>query len=627
VSRIVYDCETDGLLPELTVVDCLVLHDLDTGVRERFADQPGHTPIELGIKKLERAQMRIAHNAIGFDERAIRKVYPWYNPQGFLVDTLVLTRVLWPDVKRQLDFGLNKKGKLPGNMMGRHTLESWGYRIGNFKGEYTDWCAANGIENPWKDWRPEKLAYCEQDVDVLVTLVERCIRKITREKWRGEWLPLEHEVQRILIRQEERGFAFDEEGAHKLHADLTKRKLILEEELQKAFPPITREIPFYPKKNNKPRGYVAGQLFIKKKIEVFNPSSRKQIAERLKAKYAWEPEEFTKSGEPALDEETMAGLPFPEAATLCEYLMIDKRLGQLAQGQEAWLKHVRNGRIHGRVNSMGTATSRMSHMKPNIAQVPRCDKPYGPECRSLFKAGPGYVLVGIDADALELRDLAAYLAKHDGGAYIEIVLRGEKAKGTDMHSVNCRAMGLDPKKLYRVGAVELSGRDIAKVFFYALIYGAGDAKLGAIMGRNAAAGRRARQNLLKGITGMDKLVKALQVKVKSQGYIHGLDGRVIPIRSEHAALNTLLQSAGAILMKRAVVILDASLQAAGLVPGIDYEFVANVHDEWQIEVKPEHVETVKSHGCTAIKAAGEYYSFRCPLAGNADSGANWAATH
>lgn len=627
MSRIVYDCETDGLLPELTVVDCLVLHDLDTGERERFADQPGHTPIELGVRKLEAAQMRFAHNALGFDERAIKKVFPWYNPKGFLVDTLVVTRVLWPDIKKQLDFKLNKKGKLPGHLMGRHTLESWGYRIGNFKGEYVEWCRENGIADPWKTWRPEKLDYCDQDVDVLVTLIERCLKKMAREKWRGDWLPLEMEVQRILIRQEERGFAFDEEAAHQLHAVLTKHKLRLEEELQKAFPPVTKEIPFWPKVNNKARGYVKGELFIKKKIEVFNPASRKQIAERLKAKYAWEPEEFTKSGEPALDEETMVGLPFPEAALLAEYLMVDKRIGQLANGKQSWLKKLRNGRIHGRVNPMGTATSRMSHSDPNVAQVPRCDKPYGAECRALFKAGPGYTLVGIDADALELRDLAAYLAKHDGGAYIEIVLRGKKELGTDMHSVNCRAMGLDPKKLYRVGAVELSGRDIAKVFFYALIYGAGDMKLGAIMGRNAAAGRRARMNLLKGITGMDKLVAALQRKVKAQGYIHGLDGRVIPIRSEHAALNTLLQSAGAILMKRALVILDDALQALGLVSGEDYEFVANVHDEWQIEVREHHVDTVKAAGCEAIRLAGQYYNFRCPLAGNADSGANWAATH
>lgn len=628
--RLYYDCETDGLLPELTKLHCLVLEDIDTGEMEEFADQPGYTPIRLGVRKLASAQMRVAHNALGFDEQALAKVYPEEFQPGpsLIVDTLVLGRLIFPDIKKQIDFSLNKKGKLPGKLMGKHTLESWGYRIGNYKGEYTDWCKENGIANPWAEWRPEMQEYCRQDVKVLAELFRRLLRRMAKDGWKGDCVPLEHDVQRILLRQEAHGFAFDETAAHQLHAKLVQHKLRLEEELQKAFPPITRKIPFYPKVNNKTRGYVKGQLFIKEKIEVFNPGSRKQIAERLKAKYAWEPEEFTKSGEPALDEETMVGLPFPEAVVLAEYLMVEKRIGQLATGKKACLRFVKNGRIHGRVNPMGTATSRMSHSDPNVAQTPRCDKPYGPEFRALYIAGPGAVLVGIDADALELRVLAGYLAKHDLGAYIETVLKGDKSQGTDMHSVNCRAMGLDPKKLYRVGAVDLSGRDIAKVFFYALIYGAGDTKLGAIMGKGRAAGRKARMNLLKGIAGMDKLVKALKKKVASHGHIYGLDGRVIPIRSEHAALNTLLQSAGAIVMKRAVVILDAALQAAGLVPGVDYEFCANVHDEWQIEVfKEEHVDTVKRIGCDSIRAAGEYYNFRCPLAGNADSGANWAATH
>lgn len=625
MSRLAYDCETNGLIPELTKLHCLVLHDMDTGVREEFADQPGYAPIELGVKKLERAQMRLAHNAIGFDERAIKKVYPWYSPEGFLVDTLVLTRVLWPDIKRQLDFGLQKKGKIPGNLMGRHGLEAWGHRLGKHKGDYAKECKERGID-PWAQWSPEMQEYCVGDVEVLVELAERCIRKMNKEGWRGDWLPLEHEVQKLIVRMEERGVAFDEEAAQRLHADLVKHKLRLEEELQKVFPPITREIPFYPKVNNKARGYVKGQLFIKKRVEVFNPGSRKQIAERLKAKYAWEPTEFTKSGEPALDEDTMAALPFAEAPILCEYLMVAKRLGQVAEGKKAWLRFVRNGRIHPRVNPMGTATSRMSHSDPPIAGTPAVRKPYGKECRACFKAGEGYVQVGCDADALELRCKAGYLARHDGGKYIDTVLNGDKAKGTDMHSQNSRAIGWDPKSKVKVGANELPAREVAKTFYYAMIYGAFPPKLAEILGKSPRFAAGAKARILAGITGMNKIMKSLEKRVK-RGFIYGIDGRCIPIRSSHAAFNTLLQSAGAIFMKRAWVIADTLLQLEGLVPGDDFEWILNIHDELQAEVRPQHVERFKHIVQEAIRLAGEHYSFACPLAGNADSGANWAETH
>lgn len=626
MSRIAYDTETNGLIPELTKLHCLVLHDLDTDVREEFADQPGYAPIELGVKKLEQAQMRIAHNAIGFDELAIKKVYPWYAPKGWCVDSLVMTRVLWPDVKKQLDFVLVKKGKLPGHLMGRHSLEAWGHRVGKHKGDYSKDCKDRGID-PWAEWNPEMQAYCNGDIDVLVDLIGRCIRKIVKEKWRGDWLPLEHDVQRLLIEMEERGVCFDEEAAQRLHAELTKHKLRLEDELQRAFPPITKKIPMYPKVNNKARGYVKGQLFIKEKIEVFNPASRKQIAERLRSTYAWEPENFTKSGEPELDEETLSSLPFKEAPILAEFMMVDKRIGQLATGKQAWLRKVKNGRIHGRINSMGTATSRMAHSNPNLGQVPAVRKPYGKQCRALFKASPGYVLVGCDADALELRCMAGYLAKHDGGSYIETILEGKKEDGTDMHSRNARAVGLDPLRLYKVGAVELSGRDIAKTLFYAFAYGAGDFKLGEILGKGQAAGKKARFGLLRGINGMDKIVALLDAKAKSVGSIFGVDGRVIPVRSAHAAFNTLLQSAGAIFMKRAWVIADRNLQLAGLVPDADYGWVLNVHDEVQAQVRPQHVEEFKKIVEEAIRLAGAHYRFSCPLAGNADSGATWADTH
>jgi DNA polymerase-1 len=627
-DRLMFDVETNGFLEKLTVIHSIVLKDVDTGDLYSYHGKR----IPEGLARLAAAKMIIGHNVLKFDLPAIRKVYPSFTYKGIVVDTLLLSRLVFSDIKKQIDFDLQKKGRLPGNMMGKHSLESWGYRLGNYKGEYMDWCKANGIADPWAEWRPEMQTYCEQDVEVNLALFLRLLKRMENQRWRGECVSLEHDVLRIVLRQITYGFAFDETAATALHVELTKHRLRLEDELQKAFPPREIKTPFVPKANNKPRGYVKGVLTYKVRTEVFNPSSRPMIAERLKLKYGWEPTEFTEDGKPKMDEGTLEGLPWPEAKLLNEYFMVEKRLAALANGKQAWLKHVRNGAIHGDVDTMGTFTGRMSHKRPNTGQVPSCDVPYGKQCRALFVARKGRVVVGCDADALELRNLAHFMAAYDGGAYIETVLKGDKSKGTDMHSVNARAMGLDPVKKYTVGAIELAGREIAKTFFYAFIYGAGAEKLGTIIGKPRgaaarAAGAKLKASFLKGLPALQKLIDALTAKIKVQGFIYGIDGRTLPIRSAHAALNTLLQSAGAIVMKKALVILDGSLSRAGLAYGDDYEFVANVHDEFQIECKPEHADTVGKFAAEAIRAAGHHFNFRCPLDGQYKVGKSWAETH
>lgn len=309
--------------------------------------------------------------------------------------------------------------------------------------------------------------------------------------------------------------------------------------------------------------------------------------------------------------------------------MVVKRLGQLAEGKEAWLRAVGpDGRIHGRVNTNGAVTGRMTHSKPNMAQVPSAKSLYGHECRSLFIVSEGKLLVGADADALELRDLAGYMAIYDGGAYIDTVLRGDKSQGTDMHSVNCRALGMDPKARYGTE----TGRDKAKTWFYAFIYGAGDEQLGWILlgvrGEQAVKkGKAARAAFLKNLPAMGKLVESVKKRAKERGFLLGVDKRALPVRSQHAALNTLLQSAGAVQMKKALCLLDDSLQAAGYTPGLHYEFVANVHDEWQIEVDHDIAETVGRMAVQAIRDSGSFFNFRCPLDGNFDIGGNWNETH
>lgn len=641
MARFILDCETDGLVDKLTVLHCLVLEDLDTGELHSFADQPGYRPISEGVALAQTAQMLVGHNIIGFDILAIQKIYPDFKPTGFVVDTLILSRLVFPDVRKQIDFTLQKKGKLPGHLMGRHSLESWGYRIGNYKGEYKDWCKENGIEDPWSTWRPETQAYCVQDVSVTRTLFLRLLKRMAKQGWRGDSVSLEHDVQRIIFRQIERGFMFDQKAAVELHVKLVKRRLELEELLQAAFPPQTIVTPFYPKANNKPRGYVKGVLFNKTSVLVFNPSSRQHIADRLKAKYAWEPEEFTDGGEPKIDEETLQGFEWPEAALLNEYLMIDKRLSLLVEGKGSLMKAVKaDGAVHGNVNILGAATSRMSHSGPNMTGVPKVGSHYGEEMRSLFVARPGWVLVGCDADAIQIRGLGHFLCSRDGGAYVEAILRGRAEDGTDMHSLNAKAIGLDAIKKYLVASTMITGRAIAKTFFYAWLFGAGGEKLGRTCGEPRGVGARAVGNRKKlrletGIVGLTNpddpkkpgLLDSLKNKVLATGTIFGLDGRVLPIRSPRTALSTLLQNAEATVMKRALVILEDLLASASLHPGRDYEYVLNAHDELQIEVRPQHAEQVGQLAAEAIKKAGEYYRFKCPLAGNYKVGRTWADTH
>jgi DNA polymerase I-like protein with 3'-5' exonuclease and polymerase domains len=227
------------------------------------------------------------------------------------------------------------------------------------------------------------------------------------------------------------------------------------------------------------------------------------------------------------------------------------------------------------------------------------------------------------------------MSRFDGGEYIRVVLASDdpevKAKGGDLHSINCRAIGLDPKGIYFDTS---KGRDIAKTWFYGFIYGAGDGKLGSIILRLPvdhpqcrAKGAATRAKFLKDLSAMGKLVEALRTRIAEKGYILGLDGRVLRIRSSHAALNTLLQSAGAVLMKLALVILDNALQAKGLKPGDDYEFLANVHDEWQIECREHLAQMVGETAVESIRQAGEYFKFPCPLGGAFSVGATWADTH
>lgn len=635
----VFDLETDGFLEKVTKVHVMAVRCLATGELRVFREHQ----MQEGLSYLSTFDQLVGHNIIKYDIPVLNKLFGFTRPWASLRDTMVLSRLMWPDLYDE-DAKLVKSGRLPSRLINRHSLEAWGYRLGDRKGSYKgdskliqrlvsegmsqEHAEAEAELRMWDSWNQDMEDYCAQDTTVTV----RLLKKIEAENWPEPSCLLETQVAHILARQERHGFLFDSVKAAALYAKLVTRKGELERELQNVFKPktIPNGPPFVPKRDNKTLGYKAGVPVQKYKEVTFNPGSRDHIALWLKEQYGWVPVDFTNDGKPKVDEQVIAKLPYPEAAPLKEYLMVSKRIGQLAEGKEAWLRHVKaDGRIHGSVNPMGAVTGRMTHSTPNMAQVPASYSPYGHECRELFIVPQGKTLVGCDASALELCDLAGYMAFYDGGAYIKVVLEGDKKVGTDIHSTNARALGLDPKGSYFDGE---SGRDIAKTWFYAFIYGAGDEKLGFILTRKKGPtavkrGKQARADFLSNLPGMGALVRDVKARAKAQGWLKGLDGRRIKVRSEHAALNTLLQCAGAVQMKVALCLLDDDLQALGFIPGVHYEFVANVHDEWQIEVNDDIVETVGSVAASAIRKAGEKLGFRCPLSGEWGSGRSWADTH
>ena len=513
-----------------------------------------------GLQKyLDSCDLIIMHNGICFDAPVLRRNWNITMKQNQMCDTLVLSRLLSPSLE------------------GGHSLDAWGQRLGFAKGDFKDFDSG---------YSAEMESYCIQDTLVTEKLYLHLTAELNAKKFEERSIKLEHNVQAIIAKQEENGFKLNERSAITFLTTLQGKLAVLETELQNIFP--TKTILRVSEKTGKP---------LKPIIEPFNPGSRKQIGERLIEK-GWKPEKFTENGQAIVDEGTLEGLDFPEAKAIAEYLLLQKRIAQI----KSWLDVVQpDGRVHGRVITNGAVTGRMTHHSPNMAQVPSCGSPYGEDCRDLWIVEKGYKLVGIDASGLELRMLAHYM-KDD--AYIYEVTQG------DIHSANQKAAGLET-------------RAQAKTFIYAFLYGAGAAKIGKVVGAGAKEGQKLIDSFLENTPKLRVLREKVARISKSEGSLPGLDGRRLHIRSDHAALNTLLQGAGAIVMKQALVILDERLSKLG----IDYKFVANVHDEWQIEVEEAYADMVGKLGVQAIESAGRVLEMRCPLSGEYRVGNSWKETH
>ena len=576
MKQIVFDIEANGLDPD--TVWCVIAYEREA---KEYIEWSGDTLPNFKDWIAEQEELEvIGHNIIGYDIPVLEKLLNVDFSNCKVTDTLVMSRLAEP------------------SRLGGHGLENWGQLLHQPKGEHSD----------WDNFSQDMVEYCQQDVRVNELVYQRLLRDLNG--FGTESLMLEGQVQRIISKQIKNGWLLDQEKAFGLLAKLKERKFDLEDEVHEKFKPLPTFIKEITPKVKKDGTYsVVGLKFLgdhwttavapfsRLDYPEFNLGSRQQIGRYLQY-FGWKPETFTEKGQPIVDEGVLNKVKgIPEAELIGEYLMVQKRIAQI----QSWVDAVKdNGRVHGYVNSNGAVTGRMTHSKPNMGQVPAVYSPYGRECREVWTVPSGYKLVGMDASGLELRMLAHYM--NDGG-YTNEILTG------DIHTANQLAAGL-------------ATRDQAKTFIYAFLYGGGDARIGSIVGGTARDGKRLKEQFLSNTPALGALRERVGV-ASGRGYVLGLDRRRVAVRSEHAALNTLLQSAGAIVMKKALQLLDEYATKWN----IDYKIIGNIHDEIQTEVQATEADVFGRLATSCIEAAGTHFKLNCPLAGEYKVGDTWADTH
>ena len=414
-----------------------------------------------------------------------------------------------------------------------------------------------------------------------------------------EWVQMEHQVAYILQQQEENGWYFDERGAQELESTLRRELEETTRVLREQYPYCAGAL-FTPKRDNSRQGYIKGAEL--QRLKEFNPTSRDQIAWILQTHFDWTPKESQKTptGKPIIDEIILKEINSPFSMHCLKLLDLTKKLGMISEGVNAWLKLCTSvKRIHHHC-SVGCATHRCSHKNPNLAQVPSDER-----FRRLFLPSPGMVMVGSDLAGIELRMLAHYLARYDGGKYADILLNG------DIHAENAKKIGISRREV--------------KTVTYAFLYGAGDKKIGTSfdgsLGEDQAKrkGKEIRKAYVDAIEGLSDLLKAVK-RAAERGYVRGLDGRHIGVDKGHVALNYLLQGSAATIAKRWMVLANENLQP-------NTHQLAFVHDELQFEAEEKDVKDLMFNLELSAVRAGEYYNLRIPIAAEAKSGSNWAEVH
>ena len=454
-------------------------------------------------------------------------------------------------------------------------MRAWGLRLRNNKIDFDDY--DGGLTD-------EMVTYCKQDVSLTCDLYRYLMSELNKWTDPKKSILLEHDIAVLCRKQEDNGFKLDIPKAQSLRASMSDRMGALEDEVQAVFPPIVEER--WSEKTGKQ---------LKDKVTVFNLASRKQISERLMG-LGWKPEKFTEKGQPIVDETTLEGIDIPQAQLIAEYLMLQKRVGLI----DSWLKFVTDDdRVHGAIITNGAVTGRMTHHSPNMGQIPSVSKPYGEDCRRLWTVDDGHVLVGTDLSGIELRCLSHYMQDEE---WQEELLNG------DIHQKNADAAGIT--------------RPQAKTLIYATLYGAGPSKVGSIVGGGAKEGNEILYRFYSNTPKLRILMEKV-AKVAAKGYVPGLDGRRILVRSEHAALNSLLQGCGAIIAKQWCIEAHKTFKKQGL----PVQQVAFVHDEIQLETEEKYGEQVAAIMVDSAKKAGTTLGFRCPVDAESKIGKNWFDTH
>lgn len=629
-KHIITDIETNGLLDTVTKFWCAWIYDSASQEYKGYKDLDEYIDA-LNVYGTSGYNL-VFHNGIKYDVPCLKRLSGKdfvFDPRDCVIDTLVFARLVWSNIK-DLDMGLIRSGRLPKDLFGSHSLKAYGYRMRELKGTYGE------QEEAWDSFSEEMYQYNYQDVVVTKMLFDKLLGK----GYPWEAVQLEHDIAWVMAKQERNGFVFDRDKAVVLYSELAGRRDELTKELQDSVPPLLTGYKVY-KRDNAKKGIKAGVQY--PVYETFNPNSRQQIAKVL-IEQGWEPQEVTDTGLPKVDEETLkTAKDIPMTSKILELLMLNKRIGQLAEGSNAWLKLMKEDpndhlwRIHGSVNPNGAVTGRATHSYPNVAQVPANRSPYGKLCRELFTVPQGWYEAGIDASGLELRCLGHFLSPYDNGAYVNEILSG------DIHTHNQKMAGL-------------ATRDQAKTMIYCLMYGGGDAKLGEVIGGDARAGRALKEKFFKAIPAYKDLVEDISHslvsssewvggthKVKWRKRYHpaspqleithcvlGLDKRVIYVRSEHSALNTLLQSAGALVCKKWVCLVEENMRKAGYKHGWDGDFamVAWIHDETQIACRTREIaEDCCRIAQESMRQTQAFFNFKCQLDTEGKIGCNWAACH
>ncbi len=577
--RIVLDCETNLAHDKIHLV---VTKDIDTGEVITWRNPTGLNDY------LSKATQLIAHNGIGFDFRVLNNCWKTRIGLKNVFDTLIVSRLLDPS---------RETG---------HSLEAWGNTLGFHKIDYSavwQWMmdrkeayAGESFDSPIDSLLEH---YCIRDVEVTAKLYHRLISDVAEKQFSQESIDLEHQVAAIIAQQERNGFKLDQIFATCLLTDIKSKVAGIYERMQERWPPVTLE-RFSDKTGKR----------LKDSVVTFNPGSRQQIGERLK-ELGWKPKEFTDNGQPKVDETILANIKIPEAQVIAEYLMLNKRISQI----ESWMDAVgKDGRVHGRVITNGAVTGRCTHSSPNLAQIPNTSSVYGKECRECWTVEKDRVLIGCDLSGIELRCLSHYMQDAD---WQHELLEG------DVHWKNTQAFGLVPMGTVKKDKQEhKDARNLSKTLTYSVLYGAGAAKVGSTVGGSSKQGAKLIDNFMNNTPALKKL-KAKVDKLAAKGYVPGLDGRKVWVRSEHAALNSLLQSAGAIIAKQWIICLTHNLKAAK----IDYKLLAFVHDEVCIEGYEEDAQQIVDIVVASAKEAGDKLNFRCPVGAEGHIGRTWADVH